>query len=60
MRRIGTRTTPQRPGPVSGVIGVPATFLLMTLVMLAFSAGYVAMSRHVKSSQTPCAGSYCR
>ena len=27
--------------------GVPATFILLTLVMLAFSAGYVAMSRHV-------------
>lgn len=27
--------------------GVPLTFLLLTLVMLAFAAGYVAMSRHV-------------
>lgn len=27
--------------------GVPATFLFMTLVMLAFSVGYVAMSRYV-------------
>ncbi|WP_313523441.1 APC family permease [Shinella sp.] len=30
--------------------GVPATFLLMTLIMLAFSAGYVAMSRHVTNA----------
>ncbi|PTX49586.1 amino acid transporter [Gemmobacter caeni] len=30
--------------------GVPATFLFMTLVMLAFSVGYVAMSRHVKNA----------
>lgn len=30
--------------------GVPATFLLMTLVMLAFSVGYVAMSRHVRNA----------
>jgi amino acid transporter len=30
--------------------GVPATFLIMTVVMLAFSAGYVAMSRHVKNA----------
>jgi amino acid transporter len=30
--------------------GVPATFIFMTLVMLAFSAGYVAMSRHVKNA----------
>lgn len=30
--------------------GIPATFLLMTLVMLAFSAGYVAMSRHVTNA----------
>jgi amino acid transporter len=30
--------------------GVPATFILMTLIMLAFSAGYVAMSRHVKNA----------
>lgn len=27
--------------------GVPLTFILLTLVMLAFAAGYVAMSRHV-------------
>jgi len=27
--------------------GVPATFVFVTLLMLAFSAGYVAMSRHV-------------
>ena len=26
--------------------GIPATFIFVTLVMLAFSAGYVAMSRH--------------
>lgn len=31
-------------------LGVPATFLFMTLVMLAFSAGYVAMSRHVRNA----------
>ena len=30
--------------------GIPATFLLMTLIMLAFSAGYVAMSRHVTNA----------
>jgi amino acid transporter len=30
--------------------GVPATFLFMTLVMLAFAAGYVAMSRHVRNA----------
>ncbi|QRI63141.1 APC family permease [Shinella sp. PSBB067] len=30
--------------------GVPATFLAMTLVMLAFSVGYVAMSRHVTNA----------
>lgn len=30
--------------------GVPVTFLLMTVVMLAFSAGYVAMSRYVKNA----------
>src|SRR5574343_33367 len=30
--------------------GVPATFLFMTLVMLAFAVGYVAMSRHVKNA----------
>lgn len=30
--------------------GVPVTFLFMTLVMLAFSVGYVAMSRHVKNA----------
>jgi amino acid transporter len=27
--------------------GVPLTFILLTLIMLAFAAGYVAMSRHV-------------
>ncbi|MCE4555004.1 APC family permease [Roseateles cellulosilyticus] len=31
-------------------VGVPATFVFMTLVMLAFSAGYVAMSRHVRNA----------
>ncbi|MBW8893588.1 MAG: amino acid permease, partial [Burkholderiales bacterium] len=31
-------------------IGVPATFAFMTLVMLIFSAGYVAMSRHVRNA----------
>jgi amino acid transporter len=40
--------------PISFLIGngtgIPATFLLMTLVMLAFSAGYVAMSRHVTNA----------
>lgn len=30
--------------------GVPATFVFMTIVMLAFSAGYVAMSCHVKNA----------
>lgn len=30
--------------------GIPATFLLMTIIMLAFSAGYVAMSRHVTNA----------
>ncbi len=30
--------------------GIPATFVLLTLVMLAFSAGYVAMSRHVTNA----------
>lgn len=30
--------------------GVPATFVFMTLVMLTFSAGYVAMSRHVRNA----------
>jgi amino acid transporter len=40
--------------PISYLIGngtgIPATFLLMTLIMLAFSAGYVAMSRHVTNA----------
>lgn len=31
-------------------VGVPATFIFMTLVMLAFSVGYVAMSRHVRNA----------
>lgn len=31
-------------------VGVPATFAVMTLVMLAFSVGYVAMSRHVRNA----------
>lgn len=30
--------------------GVPLTFALLTLVMLAFAAGYVAMSRHVTNA----------
>ncbi|MFZ1662250.1 MAG: amino acid permease, partial [Paracoccaceae bacterium] len=30
--------------------GVPATFVAMTLIMLAFSVGYVAMSRHVRNA----------
>lgn len=30
--------------------GVPATFLAMTLIMLAFAVGYVAMSRHVTNA----------
>lgn len=30
--------------------GVPLTFILITLLMLAFAAGYVAMSRHVKNA----------
>lgn len=30
--------------------GIPLTFLIMTLVMLAFSVGYVAMSRHIKNA----------
>jgi hypothetical protein len=32
---------------VSYGMGVPATFVFKTLVMLAVSAGYVAVSRHV-------------
>ena len=30
--------------------GVPATFLFMTIVMLLFAVGYVAMSRHVTNA----------
>lgn len=30
--------------------GIPATFVFITLVMLAFSVGYVAMSRHVSNA----------
>ena len=30
--------------------GIPAMFIFVTLVMLAFSAGYVAMARHVKNA----------
>ncbi len=30
--------------------GVPATFLFMTIVMLLFAVGYVAMSRHVSNA----------
>jgi amino acid transporter len=30
--------------------GFPATFLLVTLLMLAFSVGYVAMSRHISNA----------
>lgn len=30
--------------------GIPAMFILVTLLMLAFSAGYVAMSRHVTNA----------
>jgi amino acid transporter len=30
--------------------GVPATFAFMTVVMLAFAVGYVAMSRHVRNA----------
>lgn len=30
--------------------GIPATFIFVTLLMLAFSAGYVAMARHVKNA----------
>ena len=30
--------------------GVPATYLFVTAVMLAFSVGYVAMSRHVRNA----------
>lgn len=30
--------------------GIPATFVLMTVIMLAFSVGYVAMSRHVTNA----------
>lgn len=30
--------------------GIPATFIFVTLLMLAFSAGYVAMSRHIKNA----------
>ena len=30
--------------------GIPATFVFITLVMLAFAVGYVAMSRHVSNA----------
>lgn len=30
--------------------GIPATFIFVTLVMLAFAVGYVAMSRHVTNA----------
>ncbi|MFZ1468722.1 MAG: APC family permease [Paracoccaceae bacterium] len=30
--------------------GIPLTFILLTLMMLAFAAGYVAMSRHVTNA----------
>lgn len=30
--------------------GIPATFVILTAVMLAFAAGYVAMSRHVTNA----------
>ena len=30
--------------------GIPATFVAMTIIMLMFSAGYVAMARHVKNA----------
>lgn len=30
--------------------GIPATFIFVTLLMLAFSVGYVAMSRHVTNA----------
>lgn len=30
--------------------GIPLTFIFLTLVMLAFAAGYVAMSRHVTNA----------
>ena len=30
--------------------GIPAMFIFVTLVMLAFAAGYVAMSRHVTNA----------
>lgn len=30
--------------------GIPLTFILITLLLLAFSAGYVAMARHVKNA----------
>ncbi len=31
-------------------IGIPGTFLIVTAILLAFSVGYVAMSRHVKNA----------
>jgi amino acid transporter len=37
-------------GHLHGVAGIPATFVFITLVMLAFSVGYVAMSRHVSNA----------
>ncbi|WP_018350804.1 amino acid permease, partial [Longispora albida] len=35
---------------VSGVTGIPVAFLLVALVLLLFSAGYVAMARHVSNA----------
>jgi amino acid transporter len=31
-------------------VGIPGTFLIVTAILLMFSAGYVAMSRHVKNA----------
>lgn len=31
-------------------VGIPGTFLIVTAILLAFSVGYVAMSRHVKNA----------
>ncbi len=31
-------------------VGIPGTFVIVTAILLAFSAGYVAMARHVKNA----------
>eukprot|EP01034_Spumella_vulgaris_P018534 gene18534-23683_t len=30
--------------------GIPGTFLLVTLILLMFSIGYVAMARHIRNA----------